>query len=73
MTGTELRNQVRAFSHGDLVAVLVALCSGMYPRATRDSVLAELARRGVPKPPPVLAGSEPLFDLDMTGAVMPGV
>lgn len=68
MTGIELRTRVRAFSHGDLVAVLVALCSGMYPRIARDSVLAELARRGAPKPPPVLAGQVPLFDLDGVAA-----
>ena len=45
MTGTELRDRARAFSHDDLVAVIVALCSGMYPRIAGDSVLAELARR----------------------------
>ena len=45
MTGAELQARVRAFSHDDLVAVLVALCSGMYPRIAGDSVLAELTRR----------------------------
>lgn len=45
MTGAELRDRTRALNHDDLVAVLVALCSGMYPRAACDSVLAELSRR----------------------------
>ena len=61
MTGVELRNQARALSHSDLVAALVRLCSGVYPLITRDSVIAELARRA-PKPPPVPDGQDALFD-----------
>ena len=61
MTGIELRNQARALSHSDLVAALVRLCSGVYPRIARDSVTAELARRA-PKPPPVPGGQGSLFD-----------
>jgi len=45
MTGTELRDQIRALSHDDLVAVLMTLCSGMYPCIARDSVISEIDRR----------------------------
>lgn len=64
MTGGELQALARALSHGDLVAALVRLCSGVYPRIARDSVIAELARRtlGVPKPPPAPDGQVSLFD-----------
>jgi len=45
MTGEELRDQLRALGKDDLVAILVMLCSGAYPRAAADSVLTELAKR----------------------------
>ena len=64
MTGIELQALARALSHDDLVAALVMLCSGMYPRVARDSVIAELARRtvSVPEPVPVPDGRVSLFD-----------
>jgi hypothetical protein len=64
MTGPELQALARALSHADLVAALVMLCSGMYPRIARDSVIAELERRTVstPKPAPVPDGRVSLFD-----------
>lgn len=46
VTGAQLRDELRALSRDDLVAILMALCSGMHPRTARDSVLAELARHG---------------------------
>lgn len=63
MTGIELQALARALSHADLVAALVMLCSGMYPRIARDSVITELERR-TPKPqlPPVPDGQVSLFD-----------
>jgi hypothetical protein len=64
VTGPELQALARALSHDDLVAALVMLCSGMYPRIARDSVIAELARRtlNAPKLPPVPDGQVSLFD-----------
>ena len=64
MTGPELQALARALSHADLVAALVMLCSGMYPRIARDSVIAELARRtlSAPKLPPAPDGQVSLFD-----------
>ena len=44
MPGEELRDAVRALSHQDLVSLVMGLCSGMYPRIARDSVIAELKR-----------------------------
>ena len=64
MTGLEVQARARALSHDDLAAALVMLCSGMYPRIARDSVIAELARRtlSVPEPAPVPGGQVSLFD-----------
>jgi hypothetical protein len=45
MTGSELRDAVKAFGHGDLVSLVVMLCSRVYPRIARDAVVAELAHR----------------------------
>ena len=42
MPGEELRDAVKALSHQDLVSLVMGLCSGMYPRIARDSVIAEL-------------------------------
>lgn len=52
MTALELRDAVAALSHQDLVAVIMMLCSGVYPRIARDSVIAELARRAGSRPQP---------------------
>lgn len=67
MTGADVRAQAAALSHSDLVAALVRLCSGAYPRAARDSVIAEMTRRA-PAPPPVLPGQGSLFDDDLDEA-----
>ena len=45
MDAVQLRDAVRSLPYDDLVAVIMALCTGMYPRIARDSVIAELARR----------------------------
>ena len=45
MTSLELRDAVEALPHRNLVAVIMTLCTGTYPRIARDSVITELARR----------------------------
>ena len=64
MTGLEVQALARGLGHDDLVAALVMLCSGMYPRIARDSVIAELERRTavVPEPALVPDGQVTLFD-----------
>lgn len=64
MTGAEVQALARALSHADLVAAFVMLCSGVYPRIARDSVIAELERRTAvaPEPAPVPGGQASLFD-----------
>ncbi len=63
MTGREIRDAARALDHAALVAVIVALCSGAYPRAARDAVLAELGRR-TPGPPGLMPGQDALPGMD---------
>ena len=47
-SGSGLRDTVRAMDHDELVALIMALCSGAWPRAVRDSVLAEINERTGP-------------------------
>jgi hypothetical protein len=48
MGTSEIRAAAAALDHADLVALIMALCTGTYPRIARDSVIAELARRNAP-------------------------
>jgi len=50
MTTLKIRDAIQRLDHVDLVALIMSLCTGTYPRIARDSVIAELVRRGLVSP-----------------------